>query len=128
MSESDMEMRTIQESLPLDENALSLLAYIREAREQNIERLPKDMMAFENLYQVAKAFERETLILLDTLIGMVSQHCAEWPGPDPIHTDALSANEDAIYVLEQRKLLERYKGKMERWFWTEKAKKLEIPK
>lgn len=125
---SDIEMPEINETLPLDENALNLLRYITEARARGVRRLPKDMEAFEDAYKVAKAFERETLILLNLLVGMVSQHCSEFPGPDPIWTNALSANEDAIYALEQRKLLERYKGKQEKWFWTEKAKTLEIPR
>lgn len=124
---NETKMPDLHESLPLDEKALDLLRYIVEARSRGVD-LSKDMEAFENVYQVAKAFERESLIMLNLVIGLVSQHCSDFPGPDPIYTNALSANEDAIFALEQRKFLERYKGKAERWFWTERAKTLEMPR
>lgn len=53
--------------------------------------------------------------------GMVTQHCSERPGPDPITTYALSANEDAIEYLEGVGWLELIKVKLLRWKWTEKA-------
>ena len=53
--------------------------------------------------------------------GMVRQHCSEHPGPDPIMTMALSANEEAINYLERIGWLELMKIKLLRWKWTEKA-------
>ena len=53
--------------------------------------------------------------------GMVSQHCAEHPGPDPVMTRALSANEDAIDYLERIGWLELMEIKLLRWKWTERA-------
>lgn len=53
--------------------------------------------------------------------GMVSQHCAEHPGPDPVMTMALSANENAIEYFEGIGWLELMEIKLLRWKWTEKA-------
>ena len=57
----------------------------------------------------------------ELLGGMVSQHCAEHPGPDPVMTMALSANEDAIDYFEGIGWLELMEIKLLRWKWTEKA-------
>lgn len=57
----------------------------------------------------------------ELLGGMVRQHCSEHPGPDPIMTMALSANEEAINYFEEIGWLELMEIKLLRWRWTEKA-------
>lgn len=66
-----------------------------------------------------KQLIRERDDLLDALVDMVSQHCAETQMGEQLMDFALSANEYAIHVLMTLGIVERIPGKLIRYRWTE---------
>lgn len=94
---------------------------------EQLAREGKDPQTFEEMKQRAETAEQDAKAFREALIDMVNQHCQfdkRFHGLDGIvlMDMALSANEDAIYLLMEQGYLERIRPDKDWYRWTEKVK------